>query len=1500
MKNNVGIRTLLKKGLSALVISASTISSMPSRVDAKSPQEISVSTGKDFESLIIENSKYVFDPSLVLPDSASFGSEGLGDGSIGIGGINHVMNFLFAVPGKFRRPAFMANRHFGKRIPNYVDMDWHKFLSTHMTVGAYDGELHLLDQFVKSEEENFSELKDRFGFSEFQKRPTIVFYKNGTEFLQDKLFWPGRGIAGVTKVLGGNEMASYFNGHNEDFAHTNKHEFVHWFDLQRMSHIGKDTVKNMDLWMIEGLAEYYSTGWRAVHEQIMRDLWSNGVFIPIEELNRYQGSFLTYTFGNFYTKFLEETFGPGTALKLRDNAHLGSIDKIIKETTKQDIEEVNRMARDYAHERFKDIENKIDGRKVLTEGFLLASDNGRFLTWGFDEGHIKLYLNRVKQDGKLASSEVVRDADYGSESLMGLFFGDAAGIRNDKVVFSVSDSGRDKLVVKNFLVNDDGFDFNKVVEKSFSDITEIYSPRLVGDGSVVFVGSVDGYHDIFSYDFSADKLSRLTSSKMGIKGLDVNGNSVVFSAEDGEVDPRGLDYNYNLHIMDLKTKETRRLTFDVNDETRPQFSPDGKYVIFQKDVDFVNNLFIHDLKTGVNVRLDREIVGAERPQFIGNDKVLFNTTSLLKPQVRVRELGSLDALVRDALEGETEEDIGAFRVRKNELLLKDTLIGSSDRMKINGNDVKELVLYKDKFYIIGDSDFYELDKSSMVRKNPLPHELRKKQFSKMIARDLAFFEKNSAIYYFGVNDDGTRAVILLNENFFNSKISKEMMVSFVDGQVPVLVYDGPQSLFKKNGPRFYYSNIPQLVDKESLEAEFLVDGNIILKAQSCIINMFPNRSNADVLEKLVEDEGISGKVDKMVVSQDKQLMAFKMLDADMFSGDDHAIVIYNSVDPSPWKVLVNTDDYVVDNIGFIDSNKLFFTAESESSVGFHLYDPKTHNMHEKTFSLIEDGKLSGVVSANGNILFSVTNKDGASELYSGSFGSDHYKKVSEGKKYSGLRSVGGLILYEESDAYGAGRLKILDDSAVVIHPEKIKKVRDSRVVINDEGLLYDIDFSKMSVKKLADESFGFDLNEDKLVFSKAENGLFNVFSYDLSTGEQKALTSNGFNSFRPLFADGAVYYEVEDHGESYIRKIKDGVDERVPLNAPVARLEAVHGELQGRVLQRSYRPLISMPKSYSYNEGVISSERFSLWPIYELQGSALVAYDGRSLLGVIDLYAHNELNTNLSFINLYASPFFKMGSLGFVDLARDFGVKSDLISFGDNVDVGLDFVKSVPLNAHLGIDGSVGMNYQDYPGYKFGTRNNFYPAIGASVSYDDTTFDYLRGPREGTRGFLHLESGYSITDNKLNNYDANFDLRNYIPIIGRFGFDQRVMAGTSQGYNNHFFILGGNMSMRGVPFDGLYGQNYAVGNLDLRLPIFEAVGAAVAGTQYLSPFFTAFDVRAGPYLDGAVVGFNGQKPEFFYSAGYDVNAICFGSVILRYNKGLYGKKDWNFWLGYNP
>ena len=109
------------------------------------------------------------------------------------------------------------------------------------------------------------------------------------------------------------------------------------------------------------------------------------------------------------------------------------------------------------------------------------------------------------------------------------------------------------------------------------------------------------------------------------------------------------------------------------------------------------------------------------------------------------------------------------------------------------------------------------------------------------------------------------------------------------------------------------------------------------------------------------------------------------------------------------------------------------------------------------------------------------------------------------------------------------------------------------------------------------------------------------------------------------------------------------------------------------------------------------------------------------------------------------------------------------------------------------------------------------------------------------------------------------------------------------------------MSFRGVGFEDLQGQNYWAFSEDLRLPLFDFLGAkffdpldAVIGflTRY-------FDVRGGIYADVGSVWFNGAHPDVIHSVGYFFNAPTLFGVNFRFNQGFLGRKHIGIWLGYN-
>lgn len=106
-----------------------------------------------------------------------------------------------------------------------------------------------------------------------------------------------------------------------------------------------------------------------------------------------------------------------------------------------------------------------------------------------------------------------------------------------------------------------------------------YIAKFDYDSRVVFSSNFEGNAEI--YLLSRNQLTRLTEDPATDEWPvpDSKGESIVFTSN--------RSGNFDIHIMNLKTREIKRLTQDSRDEVSPSWSADDKYVYY-------------DLKTGRN------------------------------------------------------------------------------------------------------------------------------------------------------------------------------------------------------------------------------------------------------------------------------------------------------------------------------------------------------------------------------------------------------------------------------------------------------------------------------------------------------------------------------------------------------------------------------------------------------------------------------------------------------------------------------------------------------------------------------------------------------------------------------------------------------------------------------------------------------------------------------------------------------------------------------------
>lgn len=206
------------------------------------------------------------------------------------------------------------------------------------------------------------------------------------------------------------------------------------------------------------------------------------------------------------------------------------------------------------------------------------------------------------------------------------------------------------------------------------------------------------------------------------------------------------------------------------------------------------------------------------------------------------------------------------------------------------------------------------------------------------------------------------------------------------------------------------------------------------------------------------------------------------------------------------------------------------------------------------------------------------------------------------------------------------------------------------------------------------------------------------------------------------------------------------------------------------------------------------------------------------------------------------------------------------------------------------------------------TRKWLRSYLGTTFSVDTTTDDW-HGPVSGNAVFLSVEAGAN-SSLAYQCLDLNIDARHYLPFSVRTGLALRFAGGTSLGPNPDSFVWGGNKTFRGIPLFSQSGNSYVLQSTELRVPLFDfirAKGSSPIVDVFLFPFTTTVDARGGIYndlgdmwnkgeglFDGDHRGFNLQS-----STGVFLNIPTALGMTLRFNWGLAGKKDMNFWVGRN-
>lgn len=538
------------------------------------------------------------------------------------------MRFVYTVLLALALPTTASGQYFGKNKVQYRAQDWRVLETRHFEIYFYAHEAEIVYDAARLAERSYTRIA-RTLRHDLGGRVPLILYTSHSDFQQTHIT-PAMidiGTGGVTE-LARRRVFLPFTGSLADFEHVLTHELVHAFELDILFDPKQTDPLNPfayspPLWVMEGLAEYLARPKRDPHTDMwLRDAALSGHLLSVEGLELVR-DIRVYRFGQSIFEYFASLYGDeriGDLLRaLRDHQDLDGALEAVADVSLREFSQgwTTRVRRTHLptlakHQEPREFSTAVVTRESEDASMLLVpsiSPNGRWLAYVSDKGITRdLYLRDLeKLDG--SSHRLVRGNMSGEfESLRFFSAGTAWSPDSRMIAFVAQASGEDALYLLDV-------EARKRVAKHRFGMDELQTPTFSPDGSeLVFVGQSQGKSNLYRVNVDGSGLRPLTSDRFAARDpqWSPNGRYIVYVTDEGGVtDLERLRFG-RLHLMllDLETGERRDITpFATGKAVSPVWSGDGEYVAFLSDVDGVSNVYILHLSTNAVFRLTDSVTG---------------------------------------------------------------------------------------------------------------------------------------------------------------------------------------------------------------------------------------------------------------------------------------------------------------------------------------------------------------------------------------------------------------------------------------------------------------------------------------------------------------------------------------------------------------------------------------------------------------------------------------------------------------------------------------------------------------------------------------------------------------------------------------------------------------------------------------------------------------------------------------------------------------------------
>ncbi len=419
-------------------------------------------------------------------------------------------------------PIHLFSYTFGKNKYETKNYRWMVKETPHFRIFYYQGE-DFLSSFAASElEKALSEYTELFGFTPNDKIPVII-YASYKDFQETNVI-PGiieEGVGGFTEILK-NRVVVPFSGSYKEFRHVLRHELVHVFQYKVIKNNYKNflyssILNTIPLWVMEGMAEFYSLGWDTESESYIRDIALTGKLLSIKQLNFYAG-YIVYKEGQLIYRYMSEKFGKKSCSEFFNTlVYTGNLEKAFEEVFGENLKTFDKRFLDYVKMNYYPVLSfrnlaSVEGKTIIDhekwKNFLnsypLFSRTGSKIFLMSDKsGRTDVYI--VSLLGKIKKKIIKGEATPDFESVHVLRPGYDVST-NDSLFVIASQTGEGDAIFIIDLVK------GKIVLKRRFNLDAIYTPVFSPNArKIAFSGIKDGKEDIYIYEIQKDSLYMLTN-----------------------------------------------------------------------------------------------------------------------------------------------------------------------------------------------------------------------------------------------------------------------------------------------------------------------------------------------------------------------------------------------------------------------------------------------------------------------------------------------------------------------------------------------------------------------------------------------------------------------------------------------------------------------------------------------------------------------------------------------------------------------------------------------------------------------------------------------------------------------------------------------------------------------------------------------------------------------------------------------------------------------------